>query len=98
MNNNNENQNQSGIVGDFDDFQRKYTILEFDSTATGRPMLLETYGEDLEVVRSYDNDQIWTITDAEDEQLLVPGFHLANRIAYLITEESWHDADEIYTY
>jgi len=88
----------NGTVGDFDDFQRKYTIRESEATATGNPMLLETFGRDHLVVETYDNDQIWTLIEEDGGQFLIPGYHFVNRIAYLITEESWYDADEVYLY
>ncbi len=49
---------------------------------------LETYGKDLEIVRSYDPDCVWTVVDGEsDSQWIVPGFHFVNRVCYLVTEK-----------
>jgi hypothetical protein len=49
----------------------------------------ETYGADLEFVRSvYDVDpkKVWTLVDGDDGNLyIVDGFHLVNRINYFIT-------------
>lgn len=48
---------------------------------------LATYGKDLEIVRNYDLDYVWTVVDGEsDAQWIVPGFHFVNRVCYLVTE------------
>jgi len=48
--------------------------------------LFETYGEELAFVRSQDPRTVWTLTDGDDgDQYLLSGFHLVNRIAYLIS-------------
>jgi hypothetical protein len=47
---------------------------------------LETFGGDLEIVRKYDQDYVWTVLEAENNEWIVPGFHYVNRICYLLTE------------
>lgn len=47
---------------------------------------LETFGGDLEIVRRYDQDYVWTVLEAENNEWIVPGFHYVNRICYLLTE------------
>jgi hypothetical protein len=47
---------------------------------------LETFGGDLEIVRKYDQDHVWTVLEAENTEWIVPGFHYVNRIYHLITE------------
>jgi hypothetical protein len=50
----------------------------------------ETYGEELDYVRSvYDVDprRVWTLVDGDDGNLyIVDGFHLVNRINYFVTK------------
>lgn len=52
----------------------------------GAGCLFETYGEELEFVRSRDPATIWTIVDGDDgDQYIISGYHLVNRIGYLIS-------------
>ena len=54
---------------------------------------LETFGEDLQLACTYDDDHVWTVVDGEDlDQWIIPGFHLVNRICFLLTEVAHHDA------
>ena len=49
---------------------------------------LETFGEDLEIVRRYDRAFLWTVVDGDSgDQWITTGFHYVNRICYLITEK-----------
>lgn len=56
---------------------------------------LETYGEDLEIVRRYDENFLWTIVegDSVNDQWIVPGFHYVNRVCYVITEVPHNGAE-----
>jgi hypothetical protein len=48
--------------------------------------LYETYGEELEFVKRQPARQIWTLVDGDDGALyLLSGFHLVNRIGYLVS-------------
>jgi hypothetical protein len=52
----------------------------------GAGCLFETYGAELAFVQSQDPRTVWTITDgAASDQYLLSGFHLVNRIGYLIS-------------
>lgn len=47
----------------------------------------ETYGEELEFVRSQDNKLIWTLVDGDDGNLyIINGYHLVNRVNYFVTQ------------
>ena len=48
----------------------------------------ETYGEDLDFVRSQKNNHIWTLLDNDK---LVAGYHFVNRVNYIITIKPWTD-------
>jgi len=56
---------------------------------------LETFGEDLELVKSLPVESVWTVVDGGDDsdQWILPGIHTVNRICYLTTEVShgWKD-------
>ena len=52
----------------------------------GAGFLFETYGEELTFVRQQDPRTVWTFIDGDDgDQYLLSGFHLVNRIGYLIS-------------
>ena len=49
---------------------------------------LETFGEDLEIVRRHDPDYLWTGVDGDSgNQWITTGYHYVNRLCYLITEK-----------
>jgi|GEM_PF-2890751 len=51
--------------------------------------LFETYGAELEFVRQQAPGTIWTVVDGEDDDMyIVSGYHLVNRIGYLVTREA----------
>lgn len=49
---------------------------------------LETFGEDLQIVRSYPETFVWTVVDGckGPSQWITPGIHFVNRICYLLTD------------
>lgn len=46
---------------------------------------LETYGDDLKVVQSLDENHVWTVVDGDRgrDAWILPGYHYVNRICYL---------------
>jgi hypothetical protein len=55
---------------------------------------LETFGEDLQLVRDYDQNYVWTVVEGGEgvDEWITPGFHYVNRICYLLTEIPHNDA------
>ncbi|HTU91466.1 MAG TPA: hypothetical protein VMF69_15395 [Gemmataceae bacterium] len=52
----------------------------------GAGCLFETYGEELAFIHSQNPRSVWTLIDGDDgDQRLLSGFHLVNRIGYLIS-------------
>jgi hypothetical protein len=49
---------------------------------------LETFGADLEFVRSFDENYLWTVVESgcNDDQWITSRYHDVNRICYLVTE------------
>jgi len=47
--------------------------------------LFETYGEELAFVSQQNPRTVWTFIDGDGDQYVVSGFHLVNRIGYLIS-------------
>jgi hypothetical protein len=61
----------------------------------GPGCLFETYGQELAFVRSQNPRTIWTLVDGDDgSQFLLSGFHVVNRIGYLVSTVPFpEDAD-----
>jgi len=78
-----------------DEFQATYPLvpnhIETNASWTygdGPGCLFETYGEELDFVRRQDPRTVWTLTDHPDDEnkeLVQSGFHLVNRLGYLIS-------------
>lgn len=86
------------------DFDKKYTYnkkiksVEFGDEE-GYEGMLETYGEDLQQVLKIAKKhpmKVWTMIDGDDGMYLVQGYHLVNRIYYVITNEDAETEDEQY--
>lgn len=58
---------------------------------------LETFGQDIEIVRGHDQAYVWTVVDSscDSDQWIVPGAHCVNRVCYLTTEipHQWVDVE-----
>jgi hypothetical protein len=48
--------------------------------------MFETYGQELEFVKSQEPDRIWTLVDVDGHESIVHGFHFVNRIGYFVLE------------
>ena len=89
-----------------DEFDAKYPLLtnHLDPNASwsfgdGPGCLFATFGEELDFVRSQNPLTIWTLVDGDDgNQHVVSGYHLVNRIGYLISMVPFpEDADIVVT-
>jgi|5_EtaG_2_1085323.scaffolds.fasta_scaffold06106_3 hypothetical protein len=83
------NENSDLFYSKYKPFYNHIEYKEYDKGQTkgneiGSAMYFETYGEDLEFVKSFDNKFIWTIIESDDKQYIVQGFHYVNRLNYLI--------------
>ncbi|HWB10546.1 MAG TPA: hypothetical protein VG826_15055 [Pirellulales bacterium] len=59
--------------------------------------LFETYGEEMAFVREQNPRTVWTFVDADDGgQCVISGFHLVNRIGYLISTTAAPEGVEIH--
>ena len=80
----------------FDEWEEKYTALKnpnSDEDEGLSAIMFETYGEELETVRNHEPNKIWTIRDTEYGLLLFAGFGLVDRFGYIISEQSYEEAD-----
>ena len=62
-------------------------------------MAFETYGEDLNFVKSQNSLHVWTLVDGDNgESVIVAGYRYVNRIHYIITIKPWDDANLSFPY
>jgi hypothetical protein len=74
------------------EFYENFTPVEnhLDNNASWDNCMFETYGEEEDYVREQDNNNIWTIVEGDNDTMFIEsGFHIVNRMGYLITEEKW---------
>lgn len=36
-------------------------------------------------------EKVWTVVDGDDRQYIMPGYHMVNYVARVVTEEPWKD-------
>jgi len=78
----------------FSEFFRPYRHKDANHDIWGN-IGLETFGDDLELVKSLPVESVWTVVDGDDgDQWILTGIHTVNRICYLVTEVP-HDWREI---
>jgi hypothetical protein len=86
------------------DFDKKYTMSDVESSEFDNDTelgMLETYGSDLEKVlkiAKVNPKRVWTVCDSDDGLVIFAGYHLTNRVFYIITDEEWIDVNEEYFY
>ena len=75
-----------------DEFNARYTTV--DNHITGE-WFFETYGEELDYIKSLDERYVWTYQD-DDEGFpcYTAGYHIVNRIGYIVTKQPWSDKNE----
>lgn len=47
--------------------------------------LFETFGTELEYVKTQPTDHVWTILDVDGELMIASGYHFVNRLGYILT-------------
>lgn len=63
-----------------------------DDNASFDGYMYETYGEEMEFVRSQPLNTIWTLIHGDYDSLFLDnGMHVVNRIGYFITTNPWPD-------
>lgn len=75
-----------------DEFEKLYPLIENHlnpnaswSVGNGRGCLFETFGDELEFVKSQDPSKVWTLVDCDEGSCIISGFHFVNRVGYLIS-------------
>lgn len=76
-----------------------YTVV--DGLSEENDCMLETYGKDLKIVQAQvkkNVKKVWTLVDGEDGLVAIAGYHLCNRVNYVITEEEWKNKNKQYAW
>ena len=65
----------------------KPILNHLDTNASFDGMMFETYGDEVEFVKSQSPDKIWMYGDGDDGGSYIwNGWHIVNRIGYFVTE------------
>jgi hypothetical protein len=85
---------------DYDIWFDKFKPILIESLETNDVSLrmYETYGEDLKSVQQADVKKVWTLLDCDGKLYLSPGFHIVNRLNYIICKNSWNEKTRDYLY
>lgn len=78
----------------YETFHKRFQPLEREDGS----ILWETYGEDLERIIRTPSHRIWTVVDCDGKLIITAGYHLVNRINYIITSKSWTNESDSYRY
>ena len=63
----------------------------------GIGIMFETYGEEVEYVKSLvDSNRVWTLIDVDYGMSVIAGWAFVNRIGYFISEEPWPNLDTFF--
>jgi hypothetical protein len=60
-----------------------------DDTASLGGIMFETYGEELDYVLNAPKKNVWTYLDGDGGIYIINGYHLVNRLGYIVTEVPW---------
>ena len=83
-----------------DEFEERYELLKnnFDKSAAYEGAWFETYGAEELFVRNADPKTVWTIVEGDEFLWVIAGFHIVNRLGYLITQTPWTSDAETYLF
>ena len=86
-----------------EDFDKRYTydttVISTEFDPESQQGMLETYGDDIKLVLKINKKtplRVWTMVDGDNGMYLIQGYHLVNRIYYVITNEHAQSEDEEY--
>ena len=80
-----------------DAWEAKYQPIQNHITKNGDDKF-ETYGEEELFVRNTDPKRVWTIVEGDESLWVIAGFHIVDRLGYLITQTPWTSDAETYLY
>jgi hypothetical protein len=70
-----------------------YNMIDLNASFEG--IMFETYGKELEQVKNFSPNKIWTLVSDGDSILLVSGYAFCNRIGYFLTHKPWDEYMEV---
>jgi hypothetical protein len=76
------------MILNYEEWVDKYNPIlnSINDNASFEGLLWETYGEEVKKVLSYPREQVWTLIEVDDNMIVIPGYHLVNRLGYFITD------------
>ena len=76
-----------------DEWYEKYKPIKnpLDPNASWNGEMFETYGEEIEFVKSTPDNFVWTLLDVDGKSLIVNGQSWVNRMGYFVCEVPWND-------
>jgi len=82
----------------YEEWLEKYQPLKnpLNENASYDGYMFDTHGKDVDYIRNgfIANCFLWTIVDCEnEEQYIIPGWHIVNRAGYFVTYEPWIDEE-----
>lgn len=83
------------------EWEEKYKPVKnhIDKNSSMSGFMFETFEEEIKHVFDLSNTnvkKVWTIIEAEGKWYISAGFHVVNRIGFLITEKEWEKETEEY--
>jgi len=81
-------------IKSYSTFEKKYIPIENKDG----DILYETYGKDVTKVLDTPVDHVWTIVDCDGKLVITAGYHIVNRMNYMITMKPWKNNAECYRY
>ena len=67
-----------------------FMVNNYDEYASFNGLMFETYGDEVDYVKSISPYRIWTYGDGDDGGGYIwNGWHIVNRLGYFISEEPW---------
>jgi len=80
------------IEMDFDEWVQTYKPItnHLDNNASFDGLMFETYGQEVEFVKSQDPNTIWMYGDGDNGSYIWSGWGFVNRIGYFVTKVPFH--------
>jgi hypothetical protein len=85
-------------TAEFEVFFDAYTVLHnhIDDNASLGGCMFETYDSELEFVKAQNPECVWTYMSFDDQVIITQGFHMFNRMGYLVTKDPIKDSIKDY--
>lgn len=73
-----------------DEFEAQFEPLSF-TDEMGQEAPEGVQWVEFEVAKRYPPERVWSVVDGDDGEYYLPGFHVVNKFAYIITKKPWTD-------